>query len=112
MMTTTKTNQVRDGIEWYTVTLAGGREENECQCARCGSSAEPVSCWNCRGDGVVEHFGWDIHEDKTYLVACDWCRGVPTTWHCVSSPEWCRANPLPGREHIESTALRAEAWSD
>lgn len=111
-MATTTTLEIRAGIEWYTVALEDGCEETDCMCARCGSSAGPVECWNCHGEGVVEHDAWDPGDDEPYLVACDWCRGNSTSWHCVSSPEWCNAHPIPGREHIESTALRAEAWSD
>ncbi len=46
--------------------------EIDCQCARCGSS---VDTDHCDGKGV---------------------------WHrCMSSSEWCEANPIPGREDIK-----------
>lgn len=96
------------GIEW----IYGGRE---CECARCGSSCDMLDCWNCHGEGVTYH---DCGEDtcccldKVENVVCAECGGMGVTWHCLSRPEWCEANPLPGREHIESTALEARAWTE
>lgn len=44
----------------------------ENQCARCGSSLTDLNRY------------------------CE-----PTNeWFCLSSAEWCEANPLPGREHV------------
>ena len=106
-----ETTEIRGGVEWFK-TPDGG---DDCQCARCGSSAEWVACANCGGEGVSHH---DCGEDCCCCpdpepnVVCDWCLGNGGGWHCVSSPEYCETNPLPGREHVPSTAMRAEAWND
>lgn len=34
-------------------------------------------------------------------VICDICNGLGHWYRCLSSPEWCKANPLPGREDVE-----------
>lgn len=105
--------EIRGGVEWFTVETARGPEE-DCQCARCGSSVEWVRCGNCV-DGFSHH---DCGEDTCCCadpednVWCDWCGGAGGSWHCVSSPEWCQANAMPGREHIDSTAMSSEAWRD
>lgn len=74
-----------------------------CQCARCGSSTHYEDCWNCE-DGYSDH---DCGEDVCCClypednVECDVCDGRGG-WHvCLSSPEFCQANPLPGRENVE-----------
>jgi hypothetical protein len=105
------------GIEWFAVR---GRHDEECQCARCGSSCAFLRCGNCGGDDEALgssciddlcHGGECIHGDSGF-IRCDWCHGAGGWWHCCSGPAWCEANPLPGREHITSTALRADAWND
>ena len=48
--------------------------EIDCQCARCGSSVDS--------------------QPSDYDEAEVWHR-------CMSSPEWCEANPLPGRELVK-----------
>lgn len=101
-----------DGIEW-TVTDDGCGEEGSC--ARCGSSVEWLDCWNCAGDGFSYHdCGEDccacLHPEDN--VECDFCDGKGGRWHCTNSPEWCASHPMTGREHVESTALKPEAWSD
>lgn len=79
-----------DGREW------------DCQCARCGSSAMHVDCWNC-DDGYSHH---DCGEDSCCClypednVVCDVCRGRGCWYECISSHEWCEANPLEGREDV------------
>jgi hypothetical protein len=104
--------RIENGIEWY---RTGRGDEEDCQCARCGSSAEYAPCGNCGGDGYDGH---DCGEDccpclfPDENVVCDWCRGRGGAYHCLSSPEWCNANPMAGREGIESTALNAQAWSE
>lgn len=70
--------------------------EIDCQCARCGSSVDSERCEMCE-DGFVGLDGWD--EDE--IQVCESCdgRGV---WHrCMSSPEWCDENPIPGREDVQ-----------
>lgn len=47
----------------------------ECQCARCGSSM----AYPCAAEGL--------------------------TWMCLSSPEWCEANPLKGREQVRRGSI-------
>jgi hypothetical protein len=100
------------GIEWF--DLHDGRGE-DCQCARCGSSCVFLDCANCDEEGNSHHScGEDtcccLYPDNN--VRCDWCHGKGGWWHCCSSPAWCEANPMPGREHIKSTAMEAEAWHD
>lgn len=102
---------IRDGIEWFTIRRPDGQIDEDCQCARCGSSCEWVQCRNCNGDGFVpvdSPEGWDEGDEEPCLE-CQSCGG---RWHCISSPEFCQANPIPGREWVESTAMNAEAWRD
>lgn len=112
--------RIDGGIEWFVIPsrVEGGVSidaEEDCQCARCGSSCAFVRCWNCDEYGYSHH---SCGEDCCFCVdpqpnvRCDWCRGKGGSWHCISTPAWCKANPLPGRESIESTALNAAAWSD
>lgn len=102
--------RIEGGIEFYAVKY-DGREEEEVQCARCGSSAGWVVCWDCGGLGGhdVDDPDWDADE---VWETCETCHGKTGEHHCLSSPEWCEAHPLPGRESIESTALKPEAWND
>jgi hypothetical protein len=37
---------------------------------------------------------------------CPSCEGTGTVVFCLSSPEWCEANPLPGREHVKRGVVR------
>lgn len=73
------------------------------QCARCGSSMHWERCDNCE-DGYDGH---DCGEDCCCClypeenVRCDTCLGE-CGWHvCLSSPERCESNPLPGRENVQ-----------
>jgi hypothetical protein len=101
---------IEGGIEWYAWEGVPG-----CQCARCGSSAEFLSCASCGGEGYSHH---DCGEDTCCClhpednVVCSACCGEGGSWHCFSTPGFCEGHPLPGREQIQSTALRAEAWVD
>lgn len=87
-----------DGVEHF----EGGE-----QCARCGSSVTFVTCWDCGGEKVTHH---DCGEDSCCClypepnVPCRTCEERGGWWRCLSSPEYCNANPLPGREHVESIA--------
>lgn len=107
----TAETRIEGGIEWF--DLHDGRGE-DCQCARCGSSCDWLSCPEC----FHGYTGHDCGEDTCCCahpeenVVCGYCDGTGGAWHCLSTPAWCSANPLPDREHIPSTALRSEAWSD
>jgi hypothetical protein len=63
-----------------------GRDE-DCQCARCGSSAGFIDCYNCH-DGYTSH---DCGEDCCCClepednVPCDVCEGRGGWWNCLSS---------------------------
>lgn len=78
-------------------------KQYDCQCARCGGSCESVECDHCE-DGYSYH---DCGEDCCMCadpepnVRCDICRGYGHWLTCLSSKEWCEANPLQGREQIE-----------
>lgn len=102
-------SKIIGGIEWYTVD-AGPVERDEyedCQCARCGSSCEFRDCWNCDHGFVEEDIGDDACEEWID-VRCRECHGRSGSWHCISTPEYCEAHPLEGRESIVSTALKSE----
>lgn len=81
----------RDGKQW------------DCQCARCGSSVDYEHCDECE-DGYDGHdCGEDccccLHPEENMI--CDRCDGNGGWCRCMSSPEWCEANALPGRENTE-----------
>ena len=73
----------RDGRDW------------DCQCARCGSSCDAQGCDECGNDGWV----WE-EDDEERLRECPECLGNPVIYRCLSSPEWCEANPVEGRENV------------
>lgn len=82
-----------DGREW------------DCQCARCGSSLSFEQCEHCGGEGLDGH---DCGEDTCCCgapdvdnVECNVCLGRGSFPVCLSSAEWCQANPLPGRERFQ-----------
>ena len=81
--------------------------EIDCQCARCGSSMDYERCDQCE-DGFNGH---DCGEDVCCClrpeenVTCDICDGEGGWHRCMSSPEWCKANPLPGREGVERGSI-------
>ena len=112
-MSDTRTTRIERGIEWFTVDAGpldpDPTEDN--QCARCGSSAEFRDCWNCDHGFVEENIGDDTCEELVD-VRCWVCEGHGGRWHCISAPEYCESHPIPGREYIESTALKSEAWND
>lgn len=77
----------RDGREW------------DCQCARCGSSMFFEDCDNCGGEGWIEDDDWQADHGNGW--DCDWCSGEGGYWVCLSSVEYCEANPLSGRDTIK-----------
>lgn len=68
------------------------------ECGRCGSSVLWEDCGTCEacGDLTIEGHG---AED------CLVCAGTGVMFTCLSTPEWCQAHPLPGREHVERHAV-------
>lgn len=81
--------------------------EIDCQCARCGSDVFSERCEYCE-DGFDGH---DCGEDCCCCqypednVPCQYCGGSGMWRRCLSSPEWCEANPMPGRESIKRGAI-------
>lgn len=59
------------------------------QCGRCGSTLEFAHCEWC------EACGYTVDDPDPMCPRCDGTGRAP--W-CFSTPEWCEANPLPGRE--------------
>ena len=77
--------------------------EIDCFCARCGSSVDTESCDQCE-DGLDGHACGDdtcCCLDPEANVLCQYCRGTGVWHRCMSSAEYCEANPLPGRESVE-----------
>lgn len=109
---TVRVMEIRDGIEWYEWTRPDGETEQECQCARCGASCFFQDCWSCGGEGEMEDTrDWSCGGLIEMYVRCDWCSGRRGWWRCCSGRDWCEANPRPGRDWVESTALsREEAY--
>lgn len=72
-----------------------------CHCARCGSSCDWSECTadGCC-DGVVEDLDDDGFDSLDRRLTCPDCRGFGGVNVCLSSAEWCEANPLPGRESV------------
>lgn len=60
------------------------------QCARCGSSIGWEDCPTCAA--CMRSHDPDPH--------CPACGGSGASNFCLSSAEWCEANPLPGHENI------------
>lgn len=77
--------------------------EFDCCCARCGSSVATEHCTECE-DGFDGH---DCGEDCCCCaepeenVACRCCDGTGLWRTCLSSADWCNANPLTGREDVK-----------
>lgn len=81
-------------------------EDIDLCCARCGSDCDYTRC-DCN-DGYDGH---DCGEDccpclePEENVICETCNGAGGWNTCMSSPEWCKANPLPRRENVERGAI-------
>ena len=65
--------------------------EIDVQCARCGSSIDTRHCEECGGD---------TRSSLSHDVPCDCCRGAGVLHICLSSAEYCRDNPMAGREDV------------
>ena len=82
--------------------------EYAAQCGRCGSTLIFEDCNNCGGDGVVDH---DCGEDtcacaKPELnVGCGVCGGAGGFPLCCSTEEWCKENPIVGRENVQRATV-------
>ncbi len=76
-----------DGREW------------DCQCARCGSSCDWERCCQCTDGYMEDDWGDDVVEE-IHLVACQWCKGHGGWMRCLSSSQYCEANPLEGRAEV------------
>jgi len=87
--------KIVNGIEFFRVRERDGGFYEDCQCARCGSSCIFLDCDNCGGEGEIEDEDWQC-EGEYYR--CDWCRGAGGWWRCMSGADWCKANPIKGRE--------------
>lgn len=81
--------------------------EYECQCARCGSSCDWTDCYDCDdgycGSDCIDdlcHGGECIHGDSGQIV-CHICDGYGGWYTCLSGDEWCKANPMDGRENVD-----------
>lgn len=70
----------------------------DCQCARCGSSCDSEGCEECGNDGFV--LADDCDDGDDHYATCPDCSGVPVRYYCLSSHEWCNANPVEGRENV------------
>jgi hypothetical protein len=74
------------------------------QCARCGSSMSVEDCEWCPATGWYATATWGEFDP-----GCEKCHGTGITRWCLSSAEWCEANPLPGRENVERHTVE---WID
>ena len=71
------------------------------QCARCGSSVIFEDCERCGCEGFVDdelEFDYEVMDYD--IKPCPDCRGRCGYWRCLSTPEWCQAHPLQGREDV------------
>jgi hypothetical protein len=83
---------ITGSVEWF-----GTPQGEDCQCARCGSSCERVDCENCAGEGR-----WEYDDDFGLVErTCEDCAGSGGWWRCVSTRDYCRANPMPGRDWMK-----------
>lgn len=92
--------------------LGGARPQDsrewDAQCGRCGSTLTFEDCGACGGDGYVDH---DCGEDSCPCadpeinVPCGVCDGEGGFPFCISSEEWCNANPRVGRENVERSTV-------
>ena len=74
----------------------------EAQCGRCGSSLDRVDCHDCGSDGYVT---MEDDEGNDETETCTVCDGDGGWMNCLSSFEWCEANPLEGREQVKRSTI-------
>lgn len=91
-----------NGVRSWTVIgdpPADGRDWDD-QCARCGSSVARERCEWCGG----EMGDWDVdYSDpagEEEWVTCPQCGGSGSWSLCLSSEDYCRDHPMPGREDV------------
>lgn len=103
--------RIEAGIEWY--PIPGREHEEDCQCARCGSSCGWLDCWDCGGTGeIVDERDWTLGGLIDASEPCRNCEGYGGWHYCLSGRDWCEGHPLPGREGITSTARECNARDD
>lgn len=68
-------------------------EEDEYQCARCGSTMAWEDCGTCSAVAGLDRYGFGDPD-------CPTCNGEGRMGVCLSSRGWCEENPLPGREDV------------
>lgn len=82
-------------------SVAIGTDESwDVCCARCGGSTEWDNCDRCDDGYIDEHDDDPINFSPGEFVTCHVCHGHGGWNYCGNSPEWCEANPLPGRENV------------
>lgn len=69
-------------------------------CARCGSSLGWEDCPAC----LLGEIEVDDDDGMCSLEQCHACEGRGGWDVCLSSADWCQANPLPGCESTERTS--------
>jgi hypothetical protein len=75
------------------------------QCGRCGSGIHYTDCIDCDGTGSP-----DPHDPEGW---CPECEGDGFIAFCISSQDWCYANPLPGHEHTpRNTVIGVQVGPD
>lgn len=73
--------------------------DRDCQCGRCGSSMDFIDCDVCGGEGHI-----DVDDDERTVSTAEWCYQCDGdgSWPvCISTADYCEANPLPGREDVK-----------
>lgn len=70
-------------------------KDYEPSCGRCGSSVGWEDCDQCNGTGCRDA------DDDFSNEECDVCDGEGGWYLCLSSAEWCNANPLDGRADVK-----------
>lgn len=77
------------------------------RCARCGVPAKRQTCLRCDGHRSVTATDTE-HPFVRRAIECPDCEGDAIVWVCSMDPQWCNANPLPGRGIIERNTIEGE----